>query len=476
MLFRFRMAWFAGLDLPTLNQVRSEWSFYDGLGTLVAALCCLSGVSAAIAVSYVVDKPALDLWWFGLLWICIVVCVERVILQIPSSRDWISSLGSLLWRASLSILLAFLITEPIIMLFHQPEIDAQLNHNTTDAIEKEHHEIDADYKPRFKDAHAELRHTRDRKADLEAKLAADQKRRVDAEERGLAGVAVASAGFESLHERRLDASIERNDRLQPDLHSKLSNLAAAKQEKKVEAAQEIKEGNGFEARVAALSDVQAKWPSTDYAIWALRLAFLILDLTPLVATLAYRRRPGAQPYEERRRVAWEWDSLAAKRASAAVRVEKQRIAEEARGDMQVNQARIAADVERRIFATTGGDPPATGPDAPDSAMGLDEFLDSMGDVGAWEDQKAEVPDILRNRALLGLGLLGAATGIALLLVTAAGAAVSGAWVLLVALALSMALCVYTGGFREAPSWAIPPILGTFIAGLVLPAFVLVINL
>jgi hypothetical protein len=471
---RFRPAWFAGIDVATLNQVQSEWSFYDSLGTLVAALCCLSGISAAIAVGYVVNRPAIDFWWFGAVWICVVLCCERVILQMPNARSGLSAF-SFLWRATLSILLAGLITEPVVMVFHQREIEAQLNHNTRTAIEKEFHAIDADFKPRFQDAHAELRHTRGRKADLEAKVAEDRKREIVAEENGLAGAAIAAQGEAKLHERRLSGAIERNDRRQPELHEKLSNLADAKGTKKAEAKREIEEGNGFEARVAALADVQAKWPSTDYAIWGLRLLFLILDLTPLAASIVYRQRPGAQPYEERRLAAWEWDALTAQRVREAVRVEKRRLTEEARGDMEVNQAQIAADVERRIFEATGERPPADVASSLVPNADLADIFDS-GETSPQEDAKDEVPDVLRNGALASLALLGASTLIALLSIAVASASVSGTWFLVAALALSSGLCAYTRGYREAPGWAMPPILITFTVDLVSPALVLMINL
>jgi hypothetical protein len=467
---RFRPAWFAGFDLRALNQVGSEWTIADALGLLVAAMCFLSGIAATVAVGYVVDKPALHLAWFGGLWMCLIVCVERVILQMPNPHGWLSALGSFVWRAALSVLLAFLIAEPVTMLFHQPEINAQLNHNTREAIEEESHAIDANLKPRFRDAHEELRNTRNRKADLEAKLAADHKRQAVAEEHGLTGVAVAAASLAKLHERRLTGAVERNEQRQPALHQKLDNLTDTKREKKEEAEREIKEGNGFEARVAALADVEDKWTSTKFSTWGLRWVFLILDLTALVATVVYQRRPGAQPYEEHRDAAREWDSLPALRVKEAVRVEKQRIKEEARGEMRVNQAQIAGDVERRIYGMTG-DSPGFASSAPVSAMPFDEFVEN---IEHHETRPVDVPQELRRSALIGLALLGAAAVIAFLL-TSAGTAVSGAWLLVIALGLATALCVYTHGFRQAPAWAMRPVLATFIAGLVLPPFVLVLN-
>lgn len=468
------MAWFAGIDVRRLNQVGSDWCLYDSLGTLVAALSCLNGVSAAIAVGYVVDKPAVDLWWFGAMWTCLVVCVERVILQLPNSNDWVSALGSFAWRAALSVLLAFLLTEPIIMLFNQKEINSQLDHNVRVAIEREHDAIDADYKEKSSDAHAKLRRTRSRKAELETKLAADEKRQAVAEAAGLTGVAIANAGFARMHERRLAAAIERNGRWQPELREQLGNLAGDRSKEKRKAQKEIEDGNGFQARVAALSDVQAKWSSTNYMIWGLRFLFLFLDLTPLVATLVYRRRPGGQPYEERRIAAWEWDSLAALKVREAVRVEKQRIREAARGEIRVNQAHIAADVERRIYGTVSDDlHDLSGMGSPVSAMSFDEFVDEIQD---YDSRPVDVPEELRGRALLGFAALGVAAAFAFLLSSSLGAAVAGGWILLIAFGLATALCVYTSGFRQAPAWAMRPILATFIAGLALPVFVLVLNI
>jgi hypothetical protein len=474
---KFRPAFFAGADLRALNQVRSEWGFYDLLGLMVFAVCAQSAVAAMAAVGYITDNPAYSLWWLGLLWGAVILSAERLILYLPAAGRWYVSLVSFLWRCGLAVLVSLLIAEPIVMIFHQPEIDAQMSRETREATEEDFAQIQAYYEPRIDAELAELRGTRNRKIELQQKVKEARRESGEAAEQGLGaqGLFYQQRGEEL--EGRLRKVEERNEHRQPELHQNLDDLKERKARAERKAERDRDEGNGFEARRAALDAVAEKWPSTDEMTWKLRLLFLVLDVSALLAVILYRLRPGAKPYEERRQAAWEWDSLPAHRAQMAVRVEKQRIADEGRGEMRVNQARIAADVERRIFEVAGGNTSmATGPDTSNSAMDIDQFLQGMYDNGSWEAQKADVPDVLRSRALLGLTLLGGATAIALLLVTSAGMAVSGVWLLVVASALGVTLCAYTGGFREAPIWAIRPILGTFIAGLVLPAFVLAINL
>lgn len=473
---RFRPAFFAGADLRALNQVSSEWGFYDLLGLMVFAVCAQSAVMAMVAVGYITDSPAYSLWWLGLLWGAVVLSAERLILYLPPSGKWYTSLVSFLWRLALAVLVSLLIAEPIVMVFHQPEIDAQMSRETREATEEDFEQIQAYYDPRIAAELGELRGTRDRKIDLQQKVKEARRQSGEAAEQGLGAQSLFYQQRAEELETRLRSVEERNEHRQPELHQNLDDLKERKAHAERRAERDRDEGNGFEARLAALHAVAEKWPSTNEMTWKLRLLFLVLDISALLAVILYRLRPGAKPYEERRQAAWEWDSLPAHRAQMAVRVEKQRIADEGRGEMRVNQARIAAEVERRIFEASGGSPMATGPDAPSSAMDFDDFIGGMDDNGPWEAQKADVPDVLRSRALLGLGLLGGATAIALLLATSASMAISGAWLLIVALALGVALCAYTGGFREAPTWAIRPILGTFIAGLVLPAFVLAINL
>ncbi len=470
-LSRFRMAWFAGRDLPTLNQVRSDWCFYDALGTLVFLLCVLSGVSAMLAVGYVFSEPALNFWWFALVWATGIAFAERLILQMPKSSDWISAAVSLSWRVAISFLLAFLLTEPMVMRFHEKEINTQVDHTVRVEKEEALDEIQADYGAKLKAAHAELEDTRGRKGELEDKLREDRLRQESAAELGQAARSNAAAAAAATHERKLDAAVERNDHRQPQLHQKIDDLSERKGTAERQAEREIEEGIGFEARVAALSGVIDKWPDTSYSVWGLRLLLLFLDLTPLVATVIYLRHPGSQPYEEHRIAAWGVDSLPAKRAQEAVRVEEQKIKDEARSEIRVNQARIDSEAAQRIYEQTGDVPPAFGPQAPRSAMSSYEFLEHMDKNGPFERRHVAVPWTLRRSGLIGLGSLALTTVLAVVLGWAASA-----WLLAMVLVAAGVLCAYTGGFRRAPAWAMNLILGTFLAGLVLPIFIIAINL
>lgn len=468
---RFRMAYFAGRDLPTLNQVRSDWCFYDSLGTLVALLCILSGVSAMLAVGYVFSEPALNFWWFGVMWAVGVVFLERVILQLPKSSDWISATVSLSWRIALSLLLAFLLAEPLVLRFHEKEINTQVKETVRVEKEEALDAIQADFGAKLKVAHAELETTRGRKGELEDKLREDRLRQESAAELGQVARSNAAAAAAATHERKLNGAIERNEHRQPQLHQKIDDLSERKGSAERKAEEQIDDGTGFEARVAALAGVIDKWPDTAYSVWGLRLLLLLLDLTPLVATVIYLRHPGSQPYEEHRIAAWGVDSLPAKRAQEAVRVEEQKIKDEARADIRVNQARIAWEAEQRIYEQTGDAPPDFGPDAPSSAMALDEFIEHMDNNGPFEHRHVDVPETLSRSGLVGLGLLGLATAIAVAL-----GSMAIAWLAGVVLVAAGVLCAYTGGFRHAPAWAMNLILGTFLAGLVLPIFVVAINL
>lgn len=473
---RFRPAFFAGADLRALNQTSSEWGFYDLLGLMVFAVCAQSAVAAMISVGYITNNPALSLWWLGLLWGAVILSAERLILHLPAGGAWYTSLVSFIWRFGLAILVSLLIAEPIVMLFHRPEIDAQMSRETREAKEGDFAQIQNYYDPRIEAKRTELQGTRERKAGLQQMIKDARRQSGEAAEQGLGAQSLFYQQRAEELETRLRGVEGRNEHRQPELHQNLDDLKDRKARAEREAERDRDEGNGFEARLAALGAVAEKWPSTDDMTLKLRLLFIVLDISALLAVTLYRLRPGAKPYEEHRQAAWEWDALPAIRAQAAIRVEKQRIADEARGEIRVNQAHIAANVQRRIFEASGESPPMGGFGASRSAMDFDEFISGMDDNGPWEGQKVDVPEVLRSRALLGLALLGGAAAIALLLIMSAGVTVGGAWVLVAALALAGALCAYTGGFREAPSWAIPPILGTFIAGLVLPVFVLVINL
>lgn len=465
-----RPAWFAGIDTEILNEVKSEWTRWDTLGILIAVMCCLGGISAALAVGLVLARPALEFFWVGIVWTCVLICVERVILQMPSAGRWWATLGAICWRVALSLAIAGLITEPLILRFSEKEITAQVRQEVRQGKERAAEEVRNDIHPLLAKAHTELAKTRARKADLESKLSADEAQIANAIENGNSAGRIAAEGHAALHSHRLGGAIERNGHRQPALREEIRHLSSATSAREGHAEHAIEEGVGFQARLAALAGVIKKWPNTSDMVWLLRVAFILLDLTPLIAVLAYRAWRGKKPYELRLEAYRESDALPAFRMREAVRVEERRIKEEARRDMRINQARISGEADREIFGTTDTGSVYSGTEG-GQRMPLDEFAGHLEDVNR---RPVAVPEVLRRRTWMGFACLAVGTAIALALSTVTS--VGCVWLLAICTCLAAGLCLYTRGFRQAPVWAMRPLLATFVGGFALPFVVLILNI
>lgn len=467
-----RPAWCAGFNSYILDEVSSEWTRWDTIGTLIAMLCVLGGISAALAVGLVLAQPALQFWWVGLLWGVLLVCVERVVLQMPTADRWWATLGGLTWRIALSLAIAGLITEPLILRFSEKEVNAQVHQEVRLAKEQASQEVREDFEPKLKEAREKRTKTWQRESNLEQKRAADEAQIAHAIANENTPGRIAAEAHLVSHNQILDKAIERNQDRHPRLNERINHLQKAQAQRELGAEKSIEEGVGFQARLAALAGVVKRWPNTEIMVWLLRVAFVLLDLTPLVAVLAFRAWHGKKPYFERLEMAHEWDSLPALRMQQALRVERSRIKEEARRDMRLNQARIAAQTDRGIYGADYGEPgdfaDAT---AAYPAMPFDEFAGVIEDV----DRRAvDVPDVLRRRARLGFAWLAAWTVAALALSTVI--AVSAAWLLVLGTVAATGLCFYTRAFSKAPGWAMQPILWTFIGGFGLPVLVAILSL
>lgn len=476
-------AWFAGCNLRVLARTPSEVTFYNALGIAVLLLSCLGGFAAFFSISYVL-KESVAAVGVGIAWAIIMSCaIERLLLQVVGSRKHPGALAlAMAPRIFVSILIGFILAEPLLLKINGPEIDAFIDGKQRAAKHRLISDAEGTYEATISDKEEELGELRDQVPKIEARLSdllassgcateilpacATGEAGCDAECQRYAGNAIKE-------EEKLDRFRKENAERKPALKTSLDRWRAKRGEDENGGRQTITNSDGVMARIEALGALAGAHTSVGFEVWILRFFFISLDLLPLAIKVT-RVWSAKSPYELGMVAARNRDGLSAEAKEAATDVAKQRIKEEARADKRVLQAEIAAKTERRMFEASGDTIPDYLPDylAPVEAMPFDEFVEN---IEHYETRPVDVPDELRRSALIGLALIGAAAAIAFLLTSAAGLAVSGGWLLMIAFGLATALCIYTHGFRQAPAWAMRPILATFITGLVLPPFVVVIN-
>ena len=478
-------AWFAGCNLKVLARTPSEVTFFNALGIAVLLISCLGGFAAYFSISYALREPVAAIG-VGIAWVIIMSCaIERLLLQVVGSREHLGALAlAVAPRLLVSVLIGFILAEPLLLKINGPEIEAYIDDSQRSAKRALIQDAESTYEGPISEKEEELGKLKAQVPHIEARLS-DLLAQSGCTAKALAACAAGEAGCDAACQRyagiaskekqKLDGFRAENAERQPALEASLANWRSKRGEDEGGGRTTISESDGVMARIEALGALAGAHTSVNLEVWVLRIFFICLDLLPLAVKVT-RIISARSPYEMRMAAARERDGLSAEAEEASTDVVKQRIKEQARADKRVIQAEIAANTERRMYKASGDTVPDYPPEhlasmEPVSAMPFDEFVESIEE---YETRAVDVPDELRRSALIGLALMGAATAIAFLL-TSAAVFVSGGWLLMLGFGLATALCVSTSGFRRAPAWAMRPILATFIAGLSLPPFVLILN-
>ena len=472
---RSLIAWFAGVDLDILARAPGERSFYQRLGAGVLLVSCASGLAFSFALGYALRVPAAHLWWAGLAWAALLACgVEPLILQLsPTRRSWALGLG-VSWRLLFSIVLAFQLSEPLILTIDRPEINRQLLSERQDAERQAEARTNATFDPGIERALQARREIQRQRSNLTNRIANDELKRAQAAEAGCGPVCHRYATAVQAGAARLDEVEKANRHRLPGLNATLDALRNQRGEHRRQSGGVIGESGGLWARIGALETVAAKSSAMTWEVWGLRVLCLLLDLLPLTAKL-YRLATVDSPYERLLAAARRRDALPAKRLEAELAVDEHLNEEQARANGEVRRAEINLDAEQRIAeagsgmrggASTPADPP------PVSAQRLDDFVARMK---PHHRQPVPVPVELMRSGLIGAALIGALAILSTLWVAVTHQVVSGMWLVVFVFVAVAGLAAYTHGFRTAPGWALRAIFATFLVGLLLPPIIVAIN-
>lgn len=484
---RFSPAFFAGANLKALAIASSEKTFYDALGAVVFLISCISGCALWIAVSYAAQVPPHKIWWVAPLWALVILCIERLILQMPSkSGTWL--IVGLLPRVLLSLLVAVAM-EPLILLFNRSEISAYINTKVTNELRSAHSATAAYFVPKIEAAQQRIAsiHRSERKLEdtvshwrflhaCEAEVTT-----CSASHRlGRGPYWERDAREAATTESELRAIEPEDHRQIEQTHKEIHDLQETEKEQEEHRHAAITGGNGFSARFAALGAIEQKDPLIEAEVWFLRVFFVIVDLIPLTAKVWRMFAVKPAPYEEACTAARRQDSLDVKEREATNDVRSAGIDDRARADAEVNRARINLDAEREMnaaYEAAGYEPGASSPRdghaaSAISAWNLATFVDNMT---PHETRPVAVPDALRRGGIVGLA---AVAGLVVVMEVwkALFGELSGLWLAFACLAAFAALAAYTRGFRRAPAWALRAIFFALLFGLMLPILILVINI
>jgi Domain of unknown function (DUF4407) len=491
-------AWFGGARASILRLCPSERSLYAGLGMGVLLTAVFGGVSAAFALSYVLSAqvgphthqvPVSHLWPVVLFWGVTLANLDRLMLLVTSSKKW---LLAMLPRLAISVFLGFLIAEPLTLRIFQPETNAQMATTTQQAQATQLASIAHTYQPRITSdenkiasLHQELLNDKNAIAYYQFKVhwkrsspAVPGSFRVDPNSpwgtRFQHKAAAAQANYDAVA-----PGINRQiATLQGDVSLLGSQESAAEQ--KVHAA--IASSSGWAAREAALNHLAAHSAGVNLTIWLVRLAFVLIDLAPLLVKFLVVLF-GKQVYDEIAAAVRERHGVHAYGLRAQAGLERNMVDRRADAQDDIDEARVDAYREQQVAAAyahaQAGGPGWTGSSS-GKARGPRIPAWSLGELvpvtKIHERMAVPMARALTQVAWIGTGLL---AGLDLALWVARSAShvsITGGWLALGALAAALALAAYSRGFRHGPAWAHRAAFTTGLLGLAVPAAIIAMNL
>jgi hypothetical protein len=485
------LAWFAGTRRDVLASCPSEVRFYNALGLAVLLTGCLSGATLAIALGYVFREPAVHLWPVSLAWCVFIVNLDRLLVMMPASRRFILPVLS---RLLISLFIGIQIAEPLVLATFQPEIGAQLQTNTQDALQRGQQGIASFYQPQIAalERHIGSLHAQENR--LAARI--DHDKFIAACEAGEQSCSLthelgcgpvcqyytrlASSGLNELNAVKPadDAQITADE-------EQINRLRAEQEHQQSEAGAAARQDTGLIAREDALNQIEHGHPGVSAEVWLIRISLILLDLMPLILKIVHVLDGSA--YEG---VAAAWkrrDALAGHEIDLSTGVEKERLEEQSRADRDVNRITIQVDRDRRIAdegaswsltpdgAYSGPDCPSAPPREPVRTFSLDEYVESMKGQGHHESMAVSVPRMLAIGGWVGTALILSLAGVLGALAPTSGRLLISAWLVWLIAVSALSLTVYTRGFRRAPSWALRATFMVLLVGLGLPFIVFALN-
>ncbi len=500
------LAWFAGARRDVLASCPSETRFYNALGLAVLLTGCLSGVTMAVALGYVLRRPPVHLWPVSVAWSAFIINLDRLLVMMPVTRKFaVAAAGRLL----ISLFIGIQIAEPLVLTIFQPEIRAQLQSDTQNALQRAEAGVARYYQPMITRAQEQIGQLRAQEQNLVADVDHDKFiSACEAAEQSCSITHELGCGPVCQHYAQLAASAQADlESIKPADDAQISadegeirTLTSDEQRQQGQAATAATGDTGLIAREDALSEIERAHPGTAYEVWFIRISLILLDLMPLILKIVHVL--DGSSYEH---VAAAWkrrDMLTEDELDLGTGVAKERLEQQARADRDVNRIVIRFDRDRRIAeaqaawtnarggpypgadpgsAYPGADPGSTYPGtypAPEAvrALSLHEYVSSMRGQGDQESMAVAMPRMLAIAGWAGTGLI-----VALAVSLGAVALVSGqilniAWLVWLLAFGGISLTVFTRGYRRAPGWALRATLATLFVGLALPLLVAVLNL
>jgi hypothetical protein len=481
---RFRLAWLAGAEMSILREVPEDKPFHDRLGALVVFATAGSGVALTYWVSISFAVPMGAVWFVGLTWWLFLLTLEPLLLDIIATSGR-ALLGALSLRIVVSLILAALFAEPILVGVFSHKIDDVLSAQDIATIHGAEASINKTYDTKIAVAQTQiaqiLRHeqtltnkiidrTREKNCEVELQACAES-------HQGLGCGPFCKQAQQQAAAKQAELNrIRPADRKAIEAHN--TDIATWREDKKRELNARkaaIVGSHDLLAREQALWKIGSKSGVAFVETWGVRLALLALDLMALGLKCAHLRASSYKLYSAARQ---RRESVKAFALDEETDVLRARIKLEAEATRGIDAARIDAETERKIadLEAEYGEWSGSRRRSARERISAERLADYSARSRAHESTPVAVPSGLRLVGWIGTGLIVVLTLTLGLYSWRTSRLVPGEWIAIAALIANVGLASYTRGFSSAPTWAMRATFATLLTGLVLPVVLLALNI
>jgi hypothetical protein len=536
---RLVLASLGGADTRILAKAPVDAAEMTGRGIAALIPAVFGGLAALISFRYAYSLPLPAAAAAGAGWAVVVLCFDLSLMTTAPDRQRAFLAVTFGSRAIVSVLAAFTFASAIVMFMFATDISTQVakdqqidlaHYNAAVIIPAYAKRISAD-QGTITTGQNRINQASQVVAGWQQKVAGDRVQ-VTCEAHGVTqfagcGHGTGLVGQGQVYDVRLtelrndQASLASaqaqataiQDGLSPQIAAAQADLSQARVEQKRDYAQaqaRYRGNDGLIARWRALGELESHSPGIRLEVWLLEGLIIAIDLAAVIAKLtsktpSYNRLLEASRKKVVLRAAMEEENAhdrtelrrAERQAASDIKLAWldakvhvalagiaawTRVAEQ---NIQAWEATQTAGIQNGTPAGAGGwqPPPWAGPGgwqppqrraANDVPAKETSLTDLVKKAQPHHRMAVTMAGPLRRVAWIGVGLL-AALGAALLLADTAHATVAGGWLVAAALTATLALAIYSRGFRRGPAWAHRAAFGTGLLGLALPVVIVLAN-
>ena len=282
--------WCAGADLTTLKLCPTDHAKFTAIGMMMMAVPCVAAVSFTVFLQQSFNLSSFAAALGGIAWGTLIFILDRLILTFhrKGRREKLRALPRLL----LSVCLALVIGEPLLLHFFRSEIELQMRRTGQMVATEARAQAEARFKPE-REALQNVNSDLQRKLD-ELKHARDEKETaIIGEIEGTVGTGVKGEGLAARQKQQvLSEAKDEYERARMELLPKIEANKKRLDQLQAEVEAEVKAivdaqsaARGTLARHAALFAIMKGEPSTALTYIPLFIILLLTEITPLIIKL-----------------------------------------------------------------------------------------------------------------------------------------------------------------------------------------------